>query len=71
MKLRSMIFKVLLALVLSSVATLIVDLVLQLVIPSGSEKAQAIYTLILVIASPVALSTLLVYLRRKRRERGL
>ena len=62
MKLRSMIFKVLLALVLSSVATLIVDLVLQLVIPSGSEKAQAIYTLILVIASPVALSTLLVYL---------
>lgn len=62
MKLRSMIFKVIIALALSSVATLIVDLVLQLVIPTGSEKAQAIYTLILAIASPVALSSLLVYL---------
>ena len=62
MKLRSMIFKVITALVLSSVATLIVDLVLQIAIPTGNENAQAISTLILAIASPVALSSLLVYL---------
>ena len=57
MKLRSMIFKVILALVLSSVATLIVDLVLQLVLSS-----HFLSLLILAIVSPVALSTLLVYL---------
>ena len=57
MKLRSMIFKVILALVLSSVTTLIVDLVLQLVLSS-----HFLSLLILAIASPVALSTLLVYL---------
>ena len=60
MKIRSTIFKVALSLLLSSVATLLAQLILDIVIPS--ELQPKISDLLLSFISPITFSVLLVYM---------
>ena len=62
MKIRSMIFKVALSLVLSSITTLIAQLVFDIVLPSGIENVQLIAKLLLSFVSPIAFSVILIYM---------
>jgi hypothetical protein len=62
MKLRSMIFKLALALLLSSIATLIADMVLSIIVPSNLKDAHHLSQLILSLVSPIAFSVIIIYL---------
>ena len=62
MKIRSMIFKIALSLVLSSIATLIAQLVFDIVLPTGVEKSQSIANILLSLISPISFSVLLIYM---------
>ena len=65
MKLSTMTFRVILALVLSSVVTIIARLVMEIIIPSGMQNAHNVSGIALSIISPVTLSVLLIYLGMK------
>jgi hypothetical protein len=62
MKLSTMTFRVILALVLSSVVTIVARLVMEIIIPSNVQNTHNVSAIALSIISPVTLSVLLIYL---------
>lgn len=61
MKIRSLLFKTALSLVLASVITLIVQLVLDIVIPSDVQDKHTLSALLLSFISPVTFSIFMIY----------